>query len=208
VAHDASQRIAAAILAVASIAQSPPGGHGCPLLAACGIAVADRAWNPKLATDTSRPPGEECMRAHILAMMVTVFLSAVATAEDAAKKDLDKLQGFWESTSAQNNGEDISGTIKLKLKIKGNEVSIDGTEEVTKDYGRVKLKLDPSTTPKSVDLTVTAGGQKDIVLEGIYEIKDDELKICVKIGAKERPTKFDSPAGSSIAYMVFQRVKP
>jgi uncharacterized protein (TIGR03067 family) len=148
------------------------------------------------------------MRAKTLAMAAVVFLVAAATADDAAKKDLDKLQGFWESVEAHHDGRDIGADIKLKLKFKGDEVSIDGTEEIIKDYSRFKIKLDPSTMPKSVDLKVTAGDQKDTALEGIYELKGDELKICVKIGAKERPAKFESPDGSSIAYLVLKRVKP
>jgi uncharacterized protein (TIGR03067 family) len=148
------------------------------------------------------------MRAKTLLIVVAVCLVAAAAADDSAKKDLEKLQGLWETTEAHHDGRDIGSDIKLRLKFKGDEVSLDGSEEVIKDYGRFKIKLDPSTTPKSVDLKVTAGEQKDTVMEGIYEIKDDELKICVKIGAKERPTKFDSPDGSSIAYMVFKRVKP
>jgi uncharacterized protein (TIGR03067 family) len=150
--------------------------------------------------------GEQLMRAKCL-VVVAAALFLVA-ADDAAKKDLDNLQGIWESTSATFDGRDISDDAKFKMKFKGDTITITGNEEITKDYGAFKVKLDPSTTPKSMDLTVTAGDMKDSVLEGIYELKGDELKVCVKIGARERPTKFESKEGSSTGYVVYKRFKP
>jgi len=147
------------------------------------------------------------MRTKTLAMVVAVFLTASANAEDAAKKDLENLQGLWEMTEGVHDGRDVSADVKIKLKIKGDEVAVEGNEEVTKDYAKFKIKIDPSTSPKAMDLIVTGGEQKDTTLEGIYELKGDKLKIAVKLGGKERPTKFGSPEGSSIAYMVLQRVK-
>ena len=37
--------------------------------------------------------------------------------------------------------------------------------------------------------------KKDSVLEGIYEIKGDELRICTKVLGKDRPLKVQSPPG-------------
>jgi uncharacterized protein (TIGR03067 family) len=57
------------------------------------------------------------------------------------------------------------------------------------------------------DLTVSIGTQKDAKMEGIYEVKGDEFKLCVKVFGNDRPTTFDSPEGSSVALVVFKKEK-
>src|SRR5205823_14319934 len=94
---------------------------------------------------------------------------------------------------------------KFSLVIKGDQATVEGNEAIEKDYARIKVKLDPTTTPRCVDLTVAAGGQLNVVLEGIYELKEDELRLCVKVIGKERPVEFAAPAGSSTALIVLKR---
>lgn len=96
----------------------------------------------------------------------------------------------------------------MKFGFKGKEISVEGNEEVKKDYAKVYFKLDPSTIPPCIDINVAEGVQKDADMEGIYELKGDELKICVKVVGKARPAKFASPEGENIALIVLKRVKP
>jgi len=84
---------------------------------------------------------------------------------------------------------------------------VEGSNTVKKDYGKLTMKLDPSTTPKCVDIVITGGDQKDAVLEGIYELQGDTLKICAKVIGKERPGQFTSPEGSNIVLVVLKREK-
>ena len=42
---------------------------------------------------------------------------------------------------------------------------------------------------------------------GIYELKDDELKICFAKGGGERPTEFLSKAGTEQSLVVLKREK-
>jgi uncharacterized protein (TIGR03067 family) len=144
------------------------------------------------------------MKRKVLGILTVVLLLGA----DDAKKDQEKLQGTWETTVVQYNGKDQADEIKLKLVFKGKEVKVEGNDEVQRDYGRFTYKIDPSTTPRAIDITVAEGNQKDTVLEGIYELKGDELRMCVKVIGKERPAKFESPEGESIALVVLKRVKP
>jgi uncharacterized protein (TIGR03067 family) len=146
------------------------------------------------------------MKAKVLVVLAAGLLVA---AEDTAEKDQKKFQGVWESTAIELNGKDLTADgVKLTFTIKGNKATIEGNEEAKKDYGGFTFKLDPTTDPKCFDIKVTAGDQKDTDLEGIYEFKGEELKLCVKLGAKERPAKFASPEGQNIALLVLKRVKP
>jgi uncharacterized protein (TIGR03067 family) len=147
------------------------------------------------------------MRAKALVLGV-VLLVAADKADKPAAKDQDKIQGVWETTAVEFNGRNLTDDgVKLKLVFKGNTMSVDGDENIQKDYAKFTFKLDPSTSPKAIDMTVTEGNQKDTAIEGIYELKGDDLKMCFKVAGKDRPAKFESPEGEQIAYVVMKRHK-
>jgi uncharacterized protein (TIGR03067 family) len=56
-------------------------------------------------------------------------------------------------------------------------------------------KIDPSKSPKTIDVTMTEGLNKRAVMLGIYEIDGDTLKACFDPQGKQRPTKFKSAPG-------------
>jgi uncharacterized protein (TIGR03067 family) len=146
------------------------------------------------------------MKTRALVLGAAVLL--VAAADEAAKKDQDKMQGQWEAVGIEYNGKDLKADgVKLTFTFKGNKATLSGSDEITKDFSGFTFKLDPSTNPKCIDMTVTAGDQKDSVIEGIYEFKGEELRICAKITEKARPTKFASPEGEFIGLMTLKRVK-
>ena len=68
-------------------------------------------------------------------------------------------------------------------------------------------KIDPSKTPKTIDVTFAEGPHKGMVMLGIYEIDDDKLKVCFDFEGKNRPTEFKSPPGSKNFVNVHKRVK-
>ena len=94
---------------------------------------------------------------------------------------------------------------QIALEIKEDVITVRAGEEVKKEYTRVRIKLDPSVNPRILDVTVVGGAQKDSVLEGIYQLKDEELTICAKVLGKDRPTKFESPAGESVVLIVLKK---
>jgi uncharacterized protein (TIGR03067 family) len=148
------------------------------------------------------------MTKHLALMLVTGFLLAADAPKDASKEELAKLEGTWNTASLQYNGKDITEKYKLKFVFKGDQASIEGSDAVKKEYPKIKFKLDPKATPASVDMTVAGGVQAEAVIEGIYELKDDQLKICAKVFGKDRPAEFSSPEGSSIVLIVLKREKP
>ncbi|HWY87488.1 MAG TPA: TIGR03067 domain-containing protein [Gemmataceae bacterium] len=123
------------------------------------------------------------------------------------QKELDAFQGKWVTASLIYNGKDFlaNGKRGFHFVFNGAEASIEGDEAVKKEYAKFKVKLDTATTPKCLDITVTGGIQLNATIEGIYELKDDELKICAKVFGNERPTEFASGDGSSIALLILKR---
>jgi uncharacterized protein (TIGR03067 family) len=145
----------------------------------------------------------------LLLILAGGLLPGVDAKEDA-KKIMDQVQGSWTTTSLVFNGRDVSNEdyARLRFVFKGEEAVIEGSDQVKKEYARIGFKFDPSATPHLVDMTVKAGSQKDVVIEGIFEIKGDELKICARVIGNERPTDFTSADNSNVALIVLKREKP
>jgi uncharacterized protein (TIGR03067 family) len=140
--------------------------------------------------------------------LVLPLLLAADKAEDAVKKELAKFDGTWTTASIEYNGKQFDELAKqLRFVFKGDKATVEGNDKVADEYARFTIKIDPTTTTKLIDLTVTKGIQKDAVMEGIYEIKGDELRICLKVMGKDRPTEFAAPAGASTALLVLKREK-
>jgi uncharacterized protein (TIGR03067 family) len=146
-----------------------------------------------------------------LLILGAVLLPSAARAEDdnkaAVKKQLTAMQGTWVPTKLVYNGKDMlaDGKLKFRWVQTGDRVVIEGNDAVKKEYAKLKLKLDLSSNPKLVDLMVDGGTQKGSVIEGIYELKAGQLRVCARVLGKERPTEFASPSGSSVVLMVLKR---
>ena len=129
-------------------------------------------------------------------------------ADDKAEleKEARKFQGTWTFESSVTGGEELpADDLKMFVVIfegdkhtvkKGDEVIQVGTQ-----------KLDPSKSPKTIDVTMVEGPHKGMVMLGIYEIDADTLKVCFDPEGKKRPTEFKSASGSKNFVNVHKRVK-
>jgi uncharacterized protein (TIGR03067 family) len=149
------------------------------------------------------------MKTRCLLAVLAAGLLVVADAKDDKTKDLDKLKGTWTAKTLEYNGENmLGGNIKeLKVVVEGDTLTVKGEDEEVKKYGKAKLKLDPTTTPKVIDVTISSGDEKGTTFEGIYEVSKDQWKLCLKPFGKERPAKFESKADSGDVLIVFEREK-
>ena len=136
---------------------------------------------------------------------VTVLVAVALIAADEPEKDeLAKFQGTWVPESIQigpkKTPEDSLKSIRLV--VKGEDWTI--TTPGAKKY---KLKIDPSKSPKHLDLIDEIGG-KERVTPCLYEFKDDKLVVCrpyMQLAAK-RPEKIE-PDGEFIGVTVWKREK-
>jgi uncharacterized protein (TIGR03067 family) len=151
------------------------------------------------------------MKLQLLAAMVLVLLSggSVRAQDEAAKKELAKFQGVWELVSGEEEGQPAAEVIiqNLKIVIKGDQLTLQGDAGLIAKAAKVTIKVDPSTTPKCIDFKVDAGSEKGLALEGIYEWKGNEVKICVHQG-NDRPLQFETKAGSKRLMFVMKKQKP
>jgi uncharacterized protein (TIGR03067 family) len=143
-------------------------------------------------------------------LLLAVTASALLAADEKAdaKKALAGLQGTWTTERLEASGKDMTEKFKVTLVFKGHQITVQGNDEVQKEYAKASFKIDPSTNPPLIDLKVIGGTQKDVTMEGIYELKGDQLKLCVKVIGNERPTKFATAEGSNTALLLLKRQKP
>ena len=141
-----------------------------------------------------------------MTLLLVVGLMAGGADPKREKTELEKFQGTWSVSELTYNGKDHS-KLKINFVFKGKEAVVEGNDKVKKEYARIKFAIDPSTMPKIFDITVADGVQQDAAMEGIYEFKGDELRICAKVFGKDRPNEFAAPDGSSIVLMVLTRAQ-
>ncbi len=137
--------------------------------------------------------------------------AAAAPKDDAPKDkpradaDAAKIQGTWVAIWVETGGKPApSDTIKnLSLLITADKIAFNpGGENRQSTY-----KLDPTKTPKMIELTPQDGPTKGKTLRGLYELDGDRLKLCVQNGEGEEPKEFATKPGTSVRLLVLRRKK-
>ena len=146
----------------------------------------------------------------ILLVGVTAFLVAAdPPKEDAAKKDLESIQGTWKIVMLEADGEQAPAEIvaTVKLVFKDDKLTFTPGEPGFTNY---TYKLDPTAKPATFDFEHTEGAFKGKVWKGIYAVDGDTLTTCDNgpDPDKARPTAFEAKRGSGYILITFQRAKP
>jgi len=152
------------------------------------------------------------MRISLVALFCAVSFAAfggsitLAGDKAALEKELRKFQGTWTFESSEADGKELpAGDLKgLVLTFEGDKHTVKKGNEVVQAGTQ---KLDPSKSPKAIDVTMTEGADKGAVMLGIYEINGDTLKVCFNAAGKKRPTQFKSTPGSETFVNVHKRLK-
>lgn len=140
-------------------------------------------------------------------LIVAAGLLIAADAKEDAKKELEKLKGTWVVTSAERDGKQTDRLNGDKMTIAGEGFVV--TSKDGKELVKATIKLDPSKKPKTIDLTLTEGSDKDKVVLGIYALDGDKMKICLnEPGNTTRPTEFASKEGTRLMVVELKRDKP
>jgi RNA polymerase sigma factor (sigma-70 family) len=150
----------------------------------------------------------------VVALGGAVALGSRAWAERDAVYDKDangkdakpaKLDGTWLAVELSKDGNAVPKDEVEKTKV----VFKDGTLTVT-DGDKVKegkVQIDITKKPATIDITIAEGEGKEETHLGIFEVDGDTLKICFAHAGNERPTAFESQAGSGLRLGVFKRSK-
>ncbi|HMF15459.1 MAG TPA: TIGR03067 domain-containing protein [Gemmataceae bacterium] len=150
-------------------------------------------------------------RARILT--VVVLLAGIATwagADDGDKKEavqreMKKFEGTWVMTSGENDGKPVAADVvkKSRLVIQGNRHTV----KIGDDTYVGTHVLDPTKSPKTIDVKDTEGPFKGKTLKGIYELTDEAFRICIAPPEKDRPTEFTTKSGTGMLLHEWKKQK-
>jgi uncharacterized protein (TIGR03067 family) len=142
----------------------------------------------------------------LLGLAVTIGAPA---AKDPPKKKEATIVGEWVGEKAVAGGMNLpipDGGIVFTFATDGVLTVREGNKGMP-DTG--SYKADPKKDPAEIDLTPQPNKQEEVTLQGIYKLDGDTLTLCFRHGAPgtERPTNFESPAGSDVIVMTLKRKK-
>jgi uncharacterized protein (TIGR03067 family) len=137
----------------------------------------------------------------VILAAITVYVIIVASSDN-----VDGLTGDpWVMVAIEKDGKKIALTKKEQLRLhftkskatwivagRDGDVGIDGP-----------FRIDPNKRPKHIDvLQPPHPGQDDELVEGIYDVKDDTLFICI---GERRPAEFSAVRGEPQIIWIFKR---
>jgi uncharacterized protein (TIGR03067 family) len=143
----------------------------------------------------------------VLIAGTTALWAADNDQEAAIKEDREKMEGNWTVASLVMNGTKVPEGELKKLKI---IIAADGKWTVLNDGETIittTTKIDPTKSPKTVDMKFVTGDLQGKSALGIYEVTDDTIKYCRAAPGKDRPTDFSAKEGSEHILAVYQREK-
>jgi RNA polymerase sigma-70 factor (ECF subfamily) len=150
-------------------------------------------------------------RAALIALFA--MIGPTARAENPAADEQKKLQGEWQVIEVELQGKkltkDDAEAKAMRCVIKDDGFTFSTTAKAGRERKKT-FKLDPTKTPKEIDLTSLDGQEKDQTAACIYKLDGDRLTICLPYFVKDpsvRPKEFKAGAGSGLMLLTLERMK-
>jgi uncharacterized protein (TIGR03067 family) len=125
--------------------------------------------------------------------------------EAAIKEEWKRLNGTWEPVRIVADGkEQPAPKEKATVTLKDGRYTV---RQGGKVVGEGASKIDPSTSPKSLDITPGSGPTKGKTVPAIYEVKGDTHRVCIAGPGKPRPKAFEAKEGSGHTLVTYKRIK-
>jgi uncharacterized protein (TIGR03067 family) len=123
------------------------------------------------------------------------------------QEDLRKMQGDWAVVEGEQRGTPMAAD-----ELKSMRFHVSGDQYEFKQAGQSQiekgsLSVDPSRTPKALDIHIAQGDQAGKLQLGIYQFDGGRLKVCVSQPGEERPKEFKTTEKQDDAVLIFERPK-
>ena len=119
-------------------------------------------------------------------------------------KSKENIEGRW-ITQKDNGKYEMLDIVFDHLTWTLGQTNGNGGVESSNSFS---YNLDPTKTPKELDLIALDGPFKGKAFPCIYLLDGDTLKVCTSQPGKERPKKFESAKDSSQRFLTLQLEKP
>ncbi len=109
---------------------------------------------------------------------------------------LSRLQGKWRVTALEVNGAEAP-----RDQLASNSITIKGTRFTATGPGSFyegEMSIDPAAQPKRLSVAMEKGPELR-VLNAIYEINGDTLRICLNVNGRPAPKAFATKPGDECA---------
>jgi uncharacterized protein (TIGR03067 family) len=135
--------------------------------------------------------------------MRNTAMSEPPVTDAASRGDLVKLQGIWRTVAVEVDGSPVASWLfdNARLVITGDRFTLRNPLPDAEQRMEGVLRLDASKIPKQLKLTLD-GGQ---ILEEIYELEGNTLRVCYPIKDGNRPTSFNTSPQSGLSLVVYER---
>jgi len=124
----------------------------------------------------------------------------------AIQDELKRFEGTWSYASVVADGKPApKESLKAsRLVLKGDRFTMTTPESTHKGT----YSVDPTVTPKTIDVTFIEGPRAGKTIKGIYDLTGDTCKVCIALDDQPRPTEFASKPGNGYVLEILRREKP
>jgi uncharacterized protein (TIGR03067 family) len=127
------------------------------------------------------------------------FLAGSTSVRKQAEKDMASLQGTWELLP-QGPG---SAPSNIRLIVEGDRRILKSGDVF---INQSIYRLNPATTPRSIDVIPTEGALRGALMLGVYALDGDTLRMCLARDGDPRPTGVTTEPEAAPTAMVFRRL--
>jgi len=125
----------------------------------------------------------------------------------AIEDDRKRFDGTWVGEFNLRDGVTIpeDEARQARLIVTGDRYTMDRGNDRT---SRGTTRIDPTRTPRTMDVSIIDGPNKGETWLGIYELSAETYRACFATDGKPRPPAFTSEPGSGNVLWVFKRETP
>jgi uncharacterized protein (TIGR03067 family) len=124
------------------------------------------------------------------------------SSSDTAAEEIRKLQGIWHVTAAEANGDNVPSEDVTNIVVTIKDATYEAKINEGTDHGT--FSIDPTTTPKQMDVHPKTGEDEGRTLRAIYEVKGETMRIIYGRNGT-RPTSFDTSGDAGFLMLNYKR---
>ncbi|HEX3315027.1 MAG TPA: TIGR03067 domain-containing protein [Gemmataceae bacterium] len=143
----------------------------------------------------------ESGRSGPLPMSAAAAADAPAPTKDSADRDARRLAGTWRVRRVETDGKplfDRDDLANARITFADGKAEVKGLQVLF--VGDFSFKIDPTQRPAAIDATMLDGAMNGKTFEGIYFVRGDEARICLRLEHPEhgRPKGFATISGTTL----------
>jgi len=120
---------------------------------------------------------------------------ACSTDRKAARSESARLQGKWTVLDMEDSGEKVPAEVRLTLiEFADDKLFLSNAQSTQSNRIEMKFSINPSTMPKSLEIVAVTGDGSKVMMKGIYEFGEDQLRLCWNDSGHGRPKGFETNA--------------